>query len=131
MVLNKGIRLLYFCHAEIVSQTLYGPTAYQSVGRIRDRDCESIYVGEALASNSRLKPLPHNIKTMTYKIKKLFLCCCHHNTFTVSTAIRHTFARSKTIEQKKSHEEASKCGSVYRSESTLQIDTPYGRTRFD
>ena len=36
------------------------------------RDCESIYVGEALASNSRLKPLPHYIKTMTYKIKELF-----------------------------------------------------------
>jgi len=49
------------------------------------RDYESIYVGEALASNSRLKPLQYHIKTMAYKIKKLFLCC-FHNTFTVSIA---------------------------------------------
>ncbi len=56
-----------------------------SIVGLRYRDYESIYVGEALASNSRLKPLPHYIKTMTYKIKKLFLCC-FHNTFTVSIA---------------------------------------------
>jgi len=42
-----------------------------ALSRSIKRDCESIYVGEALASNSRLKPLLHYIKTMTYKIKKV------------------------------------------------------------
>jgi len=54
-----------------------------SIVGLRYRDCESIYVGEALASNSRLKPLPRYIKTMTYKINKMFLCC-FHNTFKVA-----------------------------------------------
>jgi|GEM_PF-2128989 len=59
------------------------------------RDYESIYVGEALASNSRLKPLQYHIKTMAYKIKKLFLCC-FHNTFTVSIASTHLTGCEKT-----------------------------------
>jgi|GEM_PF-1233977 hypothetical protein len=36
------------------------------------RYCESIHVGEALASQSGLKPLPHHIKTIADKIQKLF-----------------------------------------------------------
>jgi|GEM_PF-2925547 len=49
------------------------------------RGCESIFVGEALAPYSRLKPLQNHIRTEIYEIKNLFLRYVH-NTFTVSIA---------------------------------------------